>query len=235
MSTSLSRAMRLTSGDERCLRESSSAGLLAVRPLVLRGVDAGFGSGVSSRGTTESSEGAAAGGALPNGSCCEVSDAAPIVATTLFTATVSPSLTLISVRTPVAGAGISASTLSVEISKSGSSRSTASPTFLIHLTMVPSAIDSPIWGIRTGVGMELFQVRLTAFASGLRRSRSGHYGLHMYGRAVGCVRCFADGFGEGRVSVNRLDQLFDGALEPECQHRFGHQLRRAGSNHVHTQ
>jgi hypothetical protein len=67
-----------------------------------------------------------------------------MVATTLSTATVSPSFTLISVKTPAAGAGISASTLSVEISKSGSSMPTVSPTFLIHRTIVPSAIDSPI-------------------------------------------------------------------------------------------
>jgi len=67
-----------------------------------------------------------------------------MVATTLFTATVSPSCTVISVSTPAAGDGISASTLSVEISNNGSSRSTASPTFLIQRTMVPSAIDSPI-------------------------------------------------------------------------------------------
>ncbi len=75
----------------------------------------------------------------------------PIVATTLLTATVSPSLTLISASTPSAGDGISASTLSVEISNSGSSRPTFSPTFLIQRTIVPSAIDSPIWGISTGV------------------------------------------------------------------------------------
>jgi hypothetical protein len=75
------------------------------------------------------------------------------VATTLLTATVSPSLTLISASTPAAGDGISASTLSVEISNSGSSRSTASPTFLIQRTIVPSAIDSPICGISTGVDM----------------------------------------------------------------------------------
>jgi hypothetical protein len=82
-----------------------------------------------------------------------LSPACPIVATTLLTATVSPSWTVISVSTPAAGDGISASTLSVEISNNGSSRSTVSPTFLIHRTMVPSAIDSPIWGITTGVGM----------------------------------------------------------------------------------
>ena len=64
-----------------------------------------------------------------------------------------PPATVISVSTPAAGDGISASTLSVEISNSGSSRSTGSPTFLIQRTIVPSAIDSPIWGITTGVGI----------------------------------------------------------------------------------
>jgi hypothetical protein len=78
-----------------------------------------------------------------------------MTATTLFTGTVSPSLTEMSSTTPAAGDGISASTLSVEISNNGSSRSTASPTFLIHRTMVPSAIDSPIWGITTGVDIGL--------------------------------------------------------------------------------
>jgi hypothetical protein len=74
-----------------------------------------------------------------------------MTATTLFTSTVSPSLARISVITPAAGEGISASTLSVEISKSGSSRSIVSPTFLIQRTIVPSATDSPICGITTSV------------------------------------------------------------------------------------
>jgi len=67
-----------------------------------------------------------------------------MTATTLLIGTVSPSLTRISETTPAAGDGISASTLSVEISNSGSSRSTVSPTFFIQRTIVPSAIDSPI-------------------------------------------------------------------------------------------
>src|SRR5262249_45880155 len=74
---------------------------------------------------------------------------AEMTATTELTGTVSPSLARISATTPAAGAGISASTLSVEISNNGSSRSTRSPTFLSHRTIVPSAIDSPIWGITT--------------------------------------------------------------------------------------
>ena len=74
-----------------------------------------------------------------------------MTATTALTCTVSPSVTLIWLITPATGAGISASTLSVEISKSGSSFSTRSPSFFSHLEIVPSTIDSPIWGINTSV------------------------------------------------------------------------------------
>ena len=76
-----------------------------------------------------------------------------MTATTVSIGTVSPSETLISARTPATGEGISASTLSVEISKSGSSLSTVCPTALFQRTMVPSAIDSPSWGIRTVVAI----------------------------------------------------------------------------------
>jgi len=71
--------------------------------------------------------------------------------TTVLIGTVAPAWTRISLRVPEAGAGISASTLSVEISKSGSSRCTLSPTFFIHFVIVPSAMDSPIWGMMTSV------------------------------------------------------------------------------------
>jgi hypothetical protein len=67
------------------------------------------------------------------------------------TSTVSPSSTEISTRVPAEGAGISASTLSVEISRMGSSRSTSSPSCFSHLETVPSAMDSPIWGIGTSM------------------------------------------------------------------------------------
>jgi hypothetical protein len=67
--------------------------------------------------------------------------------------TVWPSLTLISLSTPAEGEGISASTLSVEISKSGSSRSTLSPGFFSHLVMVPSKMLSPIWGMTTSAAI----------------------------------------------------------------------------------
>src|SRR5579864_6547905 len=92
------------------------------------------------------------GGAIA-GLAAADSPSTAMVPTTVFTPTVVPSVTLISWRTPEAGAGISASTLSVEISKRGSSRCTFSPGFLSHLVMVPSKIDSPICGMITSVGI----------------------------------------------------------------------------------
>src|SRR5215469_7424570 len=68
--------------------------------------------------------------------------------------TVWPSVTLISFNTPAEGEGISASTLSVEISKRGSSRSILSPGFLSHLVMVPSKMLSPIWGMMTSTAID---------------------------------------------------------------------------------
>src|SRR5205823_12298697 len=84
---------------------------------------------------------AATGGATGEAAAAALS--VSITATRVWTGTVCPSCTLISASTPAVGAGISASTLSVEISNSGSSRFTSSPSFLSHLLKVPSAIDSP--------------------------------------------------------------------------------------------
>src|SRR6185437_7319367 len=91
--------------------------------------------------------GAGAGVAAPTPAATSVSNRA----TTVCTGTVWPSVTRISAITPVDGAGISASTLSVEISNIGSSRFTVSPIFFNHFDSVPSAIDSPIWGMTTSM------------------------------------------------------------------------------------
>jgi hypothetical protein len=72
-------------------------------------------------------------------------------ATTVLIATVDPSCTRTSVRIPSAGDGISVSTLSVEISNNGSSRSTLSPGFFSQRVSVPSTMLSPIWGISTSI------------------------------------------------------------------------------------
>src|SRR6201991_4051997 len=67
------------------------------------------------------------------------------------TATVSPSLTVISPRIPADGAGTSMVTLSVSSSTSGSSTATASPAFLNQRPMVASVTDSPSVGTRISV------------------------------------------------------------------------------------
>ena len=110
------------------------------------------GSGVSAAGseaTSGSGPVAAPSGAVPPVD----SPGSPRIATTTSTATVAPSSNLISSRTPAAGLGISASTLSVEISNSGWSRSTRSPTLTNHRVTVPSAMDSPICGMITSVAI----------------------------------------------------------------------------------
>ncbi len=105
--------------------------------------------------------GAAAGfggcAAGAEGAALAASPSPAIVPTTVLTCTVAPACTLMSCKVPEAGAGISASTLSVEISNSGSSRWTFSPGCFSHLVMVPSKIDSPIWGMMTSVGIISFR------------------------------------------------------------------------------
>ncbi len=63
------------------------------------------------------------------------------------TCTVESGSARIFVSVPAAGAGTSASTLSVETSTRGSSAATRSPTCFSHSRIVPSVTDSPIWGI----------------------------------------------------------------------------------------
>jgi hypothetical protein len=164
-STWWSFAILRTTGDRRSSRASVadhglargvSAGGLSERARPLSSTTAALATGAApaaaagSAGAGFSTTGV---GAAATGDGVAAAPASEMMATTLFTGTVAPSFTLISVSTPAAGAGISASTLSVEISNSGSSRSIASPTFFNHRTMVPSATDSPIWGITTGVGI----------------------------------------------------------------------------------
>ena len=82
-----------------------------------------------------------------------------IRASTVPTSTVDSTGTRISATTPLAGDGTSVSILSVEISTIVASASIRSPTSTRHATIVPSATDTPIWGIvtstRVSVGEEL--------------------------------------------------------------------------------
>src|SRR6266404_9964620 len=147
-----SLAMRRTSGEE-WTRVPSFAALAA--GTTTEGCGAGGGTMVGFGAGAGAGAAAAAGADLAGaGAGAAAAEPAPsITATTVLMGTVWPSLTLISFSTPADGAGISASTLSVEISKSGSSRSTLSPGFFSHLVIVPSKMLSPIWGITTSAAI----------------------------------------------------------------------------------
>ena len=108
-------------------------------------------------GVTLMASGIGGGGALPCGRGAAVGSGAlaagraplPVVirAMTWPTCTVSPAWARISAIVPAAGAGISASTLSVDTSTTVSSSATSSPGCLAHSRIVPSVTDSPIAGI----------------------------------------------------------------------------------------
>src|SRR5208283_4529083 len=120
---------------------------------------AGFAVAGTGAGASVAGFGAGAAGAGAGAGAVAAADAAPsITATTVWIGTVCPSGTLISFSTPAEGERISASTLSVEISNSGSSRSTLSPGFFSHLVMVPSKMLSPIWGITTSTGIAVISL-----------------------------------------------------------------------------
>ena len=87
------------------------------------------------------------------------------------TVTVSPAWARISSIVPEAGAGTSASTLSVEISTIVSSSATGSPGCLAHSRIVPSDTDSPIAGMTMSTVSP--SVSGSAARRASRRSRPG--------------------------------------------------------------
>src|SRR3954466_12894723 len=103
------------------------------------------------------------GGGCSSSTCgCPGRSSVSIVASTVPTSTVVPTSTSTAGTRPVAGDGTSVSTLSVEISTIGSSASTQSPTRFFHSTTVPSATDTPIWGIVTSTSVVSVREELTA-------------------------------------------------------------------------
>ncbi len=108
-------------------------------------------SGVTTSVAIVSTTGAAAGGADGAGvsTGAPTSDSSPITASSPPTSTTSSSCAEWESRIPVAGEGISVSTLSVEISTRGSSAFTWSPTFFNQRVIVPSVTLSPSCGILT--------------------------------------------------------------------------------------
>ncbi len=85
-----------------------------------------------------------------------------IRASTVPTPTVSSTGTRISVTTPLSGAGTSVSILSVEISQIVCSASMWPPTSTRQATIVPSATDTPIWGMVTSTSETSVREELTA-------------------------------------------------------------------------
>ncbi len=81
------------------------------------------------------------------------SPSSPTVHSSAPTSTVSSSCTLISIRVPATGEGISVSTLSVETSSRGSSTATWSPGCFSQRVTVPSVTDSPSAGRVTEVAI----------------------------------------------------------------------------------
>src|SRR5437773_11686323 len=139
----------LENGSTRSPGHGSTTGS-SIAPTGVAAAAGGGGGGGGGGGAGFGGSGLDAGGAeAAAGGDATAPFSVSITATSVCTGTVWPSCTLISASTPAAGAGISASTLSVEISNNGSSRFTGSPSFLSHLLKVPSAMDSPIWGIKT--------------------------------------------------------------------------------------
>ena len=154
-STPCSDAIRATTGETNALpfrsrprgrglrrlpgcRRGPAAARLRLRGRAARGAASGSGAGASG----------SAAAALAAG-------APPIWPSFVPTSTVSPSCTRICVTRPAAGLGTSVSTLSVEISSSGSSASTCSPSCLSHFVIVPSETDTPIWGITTSTAVSV--------------------------------------------------------------------------------
>src|SRR5271154_3772319 len=101
-----------------CGIKTSVPGPPVVEPCGAAGVSAAAGVALSAAGAAAVS----AFGGADTGAGADVEPAASMVQTTVLICTVVPSAILISFKTPAAGEGISASTLSVDISKSGSSR-----------------------------------------------------------------------------------------------------------------
>src|SRR5436305_11698032 len=100
-------------------------------------------------GGGEAGAGAATGAAAPGDDAPlpVAPEPSSISITAVPTGTVVPSATKSFVTVPATGEGTSVSTLSVEISNSGSSALTWSPSFFSHFKIVPSTIVSPSCGI----------------------------------------------------------------------------------------
>src|SRR5580692_6047077 len=116
--------------------------------------EATFGAGAAAAGAAAGGgdEGAAALAGSSSGALLAAGAAPSLICpSSAPTATVSPSLAMISPSVPADGAGTSIVTLSVSSSTNGSSTATVSPAFLNQRPMVASVTDSPSVGTRISV------------------------------------------------------------------------------------
>src|SRR5438067_3889801 len=141
-----------------------------------------------------------------------------ITAISAPTSTVSSCPARIFVTTPDAGDGSSVSILSVEISTSGSSSLTYSPSCFSQRMIVPSTTLSPIFGSVTEVVTK--PSRRSQRVQRAPRQREGG---------------FAEGFRKRRVRVNQGGDLFRHRFPADRQHRLGHQLGHARADEVNTE
>ena len=189
-STLCSDAIRATTGETK-LRSSAAA---AVRCRSGSGADVAAGAGAAaasccgaSDGVSTSASAAASdwsaaswvAGSGGDSSCAGAAAPEPITASLVPTSTVSPSWTRICWTTPLPGLGTSVSTLSVEISSSGSSAATSSPSCLSHFVIVPSETETPIWGITTSTAVSV--------AMSLLSTQRGPAVLRPRRRPAGCM------------------------------------------------
>ena len=171
-STPCSAAIRRTSGEVRGSSAAAASGAAGAAGTCAgaagTGAGVGGGGGAGAGAAFGAAAGARVGAAAGAAATPTLSPASAMTPMTLSTATVLPASWRILASVPAAGEGTSASTLSVEISSSGSSLPTCCPSLLNHLTIVPSVIDSPICGITTltGIGLpSLFRHSRTAAGS----------------------------------------------------------------------
>src|SRR5262245_8290937 len=186
-STPCSAAIRATTGETKLFPFPAASGAGALGAWAGGGgacsTDGGWAAwtGSAGAGAGAGAAGSAAGGVSAGGGVSEEGGAGAdpggaMVASTVPTSTVWPSGTRIWLTTPAPGLGTSVSTLSVEISSSGSSCAMVSPTCFSHFVTVPSDTETPICGITTSIS---FPVAIGSFLVLDELSQALHDVVHL--------------------------------------------------------
>ena len=183
---------------------------------------AGSAAGGSASGCSSVVDGAVAGWSLPLPSS--------MTASSEPTSTVSSSATVILLRMPATGDGISVSTLSVDTSSSGSSTATWSPSFFSQRVTVPSVTLSPRRGIVTETDM-----RAATPLHGRGENAGGRSVVHVKRLTRKSEHCLTDRLGLRRVRVDELRDLTRQRLPVVDQLGFGDQFADARADSVNAE